>query len=189
MTIDLPRYTLLRRAFCVAVLLSIAFFQSCDKEDPQPVHEPEVITTVEVTLLPEGEGDAVILKFFDADGELGSTAPVITVSGPLKAATNYSAAIELRNETVNPPQRITNEVADEANDHLFCFDVTGDIGVTYLDHDGNGKPIGLFTTWEVGAAGSAQVTISLRHQAGTKTGECPGGGETDVQVTFDLDIN
>ena len=190
MTVNSSWYPLFRHTTCVAILLmTILFLESCDKDDPKPVHEPEVITTVEVTLVPDGNGIPVTLKFFDADGEQGSIAPLITVSSSLKAGTTYSAVIELQNETVNPPLDITNEVAEEADDHLFCFDVSGDIAVSYEDEDQNGLPIGLLTTWQVGAAGDGQVTLSLRHQAGTKTGECPGGGETDVEITFDVQIN
>ena len=179
----------LRHTLCAAVLLVPVFLQSCDKDDPEPVNEEEVITTVEVTLVPAGSGSPVALKFFDADGEQGSIAPLITVSSSLRASTTYSAVIELRNETVNPPLNITNEVAEEADDHLFCFDVSGDIVISYEDADRNGLPIGLFSTWQVGAAGNAQVIVSLRHQAGTKTGECPGGGESDVEITFNLAVN
>ncbi|HEU5146415.1 MAG TPA: hypothetical protein VFT90_06865 [Chryseosolibacter sp.] len=171
------------------LLFAVLPFSGCDNEDPKPVHEPEVITTVEVTLLPDAGGIPVTLKFFDADGEQGNIAPLITVSGPLKAGSSYSGVIELWNETVNPPANITEEVAEEANDHLFCFNVSGDITIGYEDEDANGFPIGVITSWSVGEAGPAEVTVSLRHQAGTKTGDCPGNGETDVEVTFDIDVN
>ena len=176
----------------ISILLAvITMFQACDKEDPKPVHEAELITTVQVTLVPEGNGIPVTLKFVDADGEQGSIAPITTVSGSLKPSTSYSAVIELKNETVNPVADITEEVAEEAEDHLFCFDASGDISVAYVeeDEDANGLPLGLLTTWTTGSAGNATVTLSLRHQPGTKTGECPGSGETDVEVTFDLVIN
>lgn len=191
MTVNMTWHTLFRHTCVVAVLiLSIVLLESCDKEDPKPVHEPEVITTVEVTLVADGSVTPVTLKFFDEDGEQGSIAPLITVSSPLKAGTTYSAVIELWNETVDPPRNVSAEVAEEADDHLFCFDVSaGDVTINYQDQDGNGRPIGMLTTWVVGAAGNAQVTVLLRHQPDTKTGECPGGGETDVQVTFDLNIN
>lgn len=176
--------------FTFLLLLFVSLlFSGCDNDDPKPVNEEEVITTVQITLVPEGSGIPVTLKFFDADGEQGSIAPLITVSGALKAGTAYSGVIELWNETENPPGNITEEVAEEAEAHLFCFGVSGDLAIAYEDEDANGDPIGLLTRWEAGAAGTAQVTVSLRHQDGTKTGECPGGGETDVQVVFDLNVN
>lgn len=177
-------------ALAAACLLGLVMmFQSCDNDDPEPVNEEELITTVEVTLLPEGGGIPVTLKFFDADGEQGNVAPLITVSSSLTASTTYAAVIELTNETVNPVADITQEVAEEAEDHLFCFNTSQNLTVEYEDQDANGLPLGLLTSWTTGSAGAASVTLSLRHQPETKTGECPGGGETDVEITFDLMVN
>ena len=50
-------------------------------------------------------------------------------------------------------------------------------------------PLGVITQWMTGAAGDAEVTVSLRHQAGTKTGDCPGSGDSDVEVVFPLNVN
>ena len=71
-------------------LLSILFiasilFTSCDNDDPEPVNEEEVITTMTATLTPVGGGGTIILKTQDLDGD-GPDAPVVTVSGSL--ATN-----------------------------------------------------------------------------------------------------
>jgi hypothetical protein len=172
----------------ILLLLAMIFFQGCDSDDPTPVNEEELITTVEIILAPEGGGDPVSLKFFDADGEQGSIAPLVTVSGPLKASTTYSAAIVLKNEAVNPVADITDEVAEEADQHLFCFDASGGISIQYDDEDVNGLRLGILTTWTTGVATEADVTISLRHQPGTKTGECPGAGETDVEVAFSITV-
>ena len=177
-----------RNVITTLFFLSIFFVQSCIREDPKPVNDQEVITTVTVTLAPDGGGDAVTLKFFDADGELGDIEPMITVSGAITASTTYVASIELLNETVSPVEAISAEIAVEAHDHLFCFDVTGSISISYEDEDKNGLPLGLITTWETGAAGEAAVTITLRHQQGTKTGACPGSGDTDVQITFPVTV-
>ena len=183
------RFQILKYISVVLVSFGLITFSGCDKDDPKPVNDQEVITTVQITLVPDGGGSPVTLKFFDADGEQGSTAPVITVSGPLTASTVYSGVIELKNETTNPVGNIAEEVAEEGDDHLFCFEPASNlISVAYADEDSNGLPLGLITTWQTGAAGTTTVTVSLRHQAGTKTGECPGSGETDVQVSFTLEI-
>jgi hypothetical protein len=170
----------------VPILLLSVLLLSCEKDEPEPVNEEEVITTVEVTLTPDGGGIPVTLKFYDADGELGSIAPLVTVSGSLKSSTTYAAEIKLLNETENPPGDISVEVKEEANEHLVCFEVTGNIVIQYLDTDANNLPLGLTTSWTTGAPGEANVTIALKHQPGTKTGECPGVGETDVEVSFSL---
>lgn len=174
--------------FTAVVLLPVVFFQACDKDDPKPVNEEEVITTVHVTLAPEGGSAVVNLVFNDPDGEHGSAPPTISVSGPLTASTTYAAVIELLNETESPAGNISEEVAEEANDHLFCFDATQNIVIHYEDEDANALPLGLITSWVTGSAGEAEVTITLRHQPGTKTGQCPGTGETDVEVTFPLSV-
>lgn len=167
--------------FCVLLLTR------CDNKDPKPVNEEEVITTFTVTLVPDDGSASVTLKFYDADGEFGSIAPVVTVSGPLKAGTQYAAVIELLNETLEPVQSVSEEIVEEADAHLFCYTTTN-VEVAYADEDANGLAIGLLTTWTAGAAGDARVEIALRHQPETKTGECPGPGETDAQVEFQLQI-
>ena len=183
------RFQILNYVSVFLVSFALVTFSGCDKDDPKPVNDQEVITTLQITLVPDGGGSPVTLKFFDADGEQGSTAPVITVSGPLSASTLYPGIIELKNETTNPVGNIAEEVAEEGHDHLFCFEAASDlVTVAYEDEDSNGLPLGLITSWQVGAAGTTTVTVSLRHQAGTKTGECPGSGETDVQVTFNVQI-
>lgn len=175
-------------ALFVVVLLSLLSFTSCDPDDPEPVNEEEVITTVEITLTPEGIGSQVILKFLDEDGEQGSIAPEITVSGPLQASTRYTTTVRFLNETSSPIEDISDEVREEGNDHLVCFASSENIVITYSDTDDNGLPLGLTTSWLTGEAGAAEVGVSLRHQAGTKTGDCPGVGETDVEVTFNLTV-
>ena len=162
----------------------IVVFQSCDKEDPKPVNDEEVITTVKITLVADGDGSVVTLTFSDPDGPLGDLDPTITASGPLKASTSYSAVMELVNDTISPAENVSEEIADEADAHLFCFSTTGNIEITYEDEDEKGLPLGLVTSWAIGAAGAGEVTVTLRHQPGTKTGECPGTGETDVEISF-----
>jgi len=170
------------------LLLSLLVFHGCKMDDPEPVNEEEVITTVLVTITPPGGGSPVVLKFMDPDGEQGSNVPVITVSGPLKAASQYTTTIGLLNETVTPAEDVSEEVEEEGSDHLICFDPSENITIGYEDEDENGLPLGLTTTWLTGEPGPGEVTISLRHQAGTKTGDCPGAGETDVEVTFNVTV-
>lgn len=176
-----------RNKFVAMLMFAVFCIPGCDSEDPKPVNEEEVITTLEVTLVPGDGGAAVTLKFYDADGEFGSVAPVVTVSGPLKAGVTYAAAISLLNETNEPAESISEEIAAEADAHLFCF-TARNLEIAYADEDENGLAIGLLTSWTAGAVGPAAVEITLRHQPGTKTGACPGTGETDAQVSFQLQV-
>jgi hypothetical protein len=168
------------------LVLSVLFFASCKNDDPKPVNEQEVVTTVMLTLIPGNAGRPVNMKFFDEDGQRGMISPVYTVSGSLKASTTYSATVTLLNETVSPALDILREIEAESGEHLFCFDIIGGITINYDDEDDNGLQLGVLTSWVTGPAGEAEVTVSLRHQPGTKTGECPGEGATDVEATFNL---
>jgi hypothetical protein len=193
----------LTRFFAGSILLATMLLVSCG-DDPEPTNEEELITTLLVTLTPNDGGDDVTLKFYDADGD-GPIAPVYTynpnIAGPNSAAVlqlnkSYSASIVLLNETENPVEDVTEEIEEEADEHLFCFSTTltglaivpADTEANYIA-GGSTKPVGLLTTWSVGSAiGTGTVTIILRHQPGTKTGTCPGSGETDIEVTFNVTI-
>lgn len=174
---------------CGITLLSLTMLSSCS-EDPQPVNEEELITTLIVDLTPTSEGDAVQLKFYDEDGE-GALDPVITPNlAQLTTGKTYTATLTLKNESVTPADDVTLEIEEEKNDHLFCFAISGtDVTVGYDDEDDHGNPVGLQTRWTTGDAGDAgTVTITLRHQPDTKDGSCPGSGDTDIEVSFNVQI-
>ena len=178
----MPKLTNLFTFFTGVFLFALA---SCGN-DPQPVNEEEVITTFSIDLQPNGGGSNVLLRFYDPDGN-GSSAPMVTVSGPLVANHSYTANLEILNETATPDVNVKSEILAEADDHLLCYTVTGiDIAITPTDKDSNNLPIGLQSVWQVGAAGSGTVKVQLRHQPGTKTGDCPGGGDTDLDVSFNV---
>ena len=178
--------------FLALLMLGGIFLLSCssDDNDPEPVNEEEVITTMTVTLAPQGGGNTVTLQTRDIDGD-GPGAPVITVSGNLAASTTYNGSIELLNETETPAEDITEEVEEEDDEHQFIFQVTGSLtAVDYADADGNGNPVGLAFTLETGAAGSGTITITLRHEPtkpndGTLAG---AGGETDIAQAFTVTV-
>ncbi|MBT1698595.1 hypothetical protein KK083_17010 [Fulvivirgaceae bacterium PWU4] len=170
--------------FLVATLLLV---MACG-DDPKPVNEEEVITTMTLTLTPVGGGNSVTLKFYDEDGD-GSIQPVKTVSGPLAAYTTYEGLITLLNETATPAGDITAEVKNEASDHLFCFTTSNvNLTVNAKDKDSNNLPLGIETSWVTGAVSTGTVKVVLRHQPGEKTGNCPGGGDTDIEVDFNVTV-
>jgi len=179
----------IRPTLSTLLLLLPVLFYSCS-EDPKPVNEEELITTLTVDLTPIGGGDAIQLKFYDEDGA-GAIDPSITpILALLTAGKTYDAELTLKNESVVPADDITLEIEEEKNDHLFCFVASGtDVTIGYNDEDENTNPIGLSTTWTAGNAGSeGTVKITLRHQPGTKDGSCPGTGDTDIEVTFNVQI-
>ena len=176
-------------------LFSILFFTACEKEDPIVPNEEELITTLIYTLTPVGGGSPVEFRFTDLDGD-GGDAPVIT-NGTLSANTTYSGVITLLNETESPADVISEEVADEAEDHQFFYALNSfgfDGNIAYADADGNGNPIGLQTTFTIGAPSTASLTITLRHEpdksaTSVSDGDITNaGGETDIEVTFEVNV-
>ena len=66
--------------FLATAIFATVLFVSCSNDDdtPEPVNEEEVITTLTVTLSPNGGGTAITLQTRDLDGD-GPNAPVVTV--------------------------------------------------------------------------------------------------------------
>ena len=101
----------------------------------------------------------------------------------------------LLNELESPAEDITVEVQEEAEEHQFFFqnNISGLI-IAYTDEDENGHPIGLSSKISTTGSGSGTITVTLRHEpnktaAGVSTGEITNaGGETDIEVTFDVEI-
>ncbi len=165
---------------------------SCDKDDPEIPHEEELITTLIYTLTPDNGGSDVVLSFKDLDG--GGKDPVIATEA-LQANMTYTGVIKLLNELESPAHDISEEVEEEADEHQFFFSTTVEgLIITYTDEDDNGKPLGLENQLVTGDAGSGQLTIILRHEpaknaAGVSEGDITNaGGESDIEVTFDIDV-
>lgn len=176
----------------VALLLTGSLFVACSNDDdaPEPVNEEETITTMTVTLVPQGGGATITLRSQDLDGD-GPNAPVITVSGNLAANSTYDGSIVLLDETATPAENITEEVEEEAEEHQFIYVVSGSItGVAYTDQDGNGNPVGLSFELSTGDAGNGTLGVTLRHEpAKPNDGTLAGaGGETDIAQTFSVTV-
>lgn len=174
------------------VFFSGLLFTACSSDDdiPAPVNEEEVITTMTVSLSPDGGGTPIILKTVDLDGD-GPNPPVITVSGNLMAGSTYNGSIVLLNETVSPADNITEEVEEEADEHQFFYTVGSGLDVTteYTNFDGDGNPLGTEFTLTAGVAGSGTLTFTLRHEPKKpNTGLVDAGGETDIAASFSVII-
>lgn len=174
------------------LFIAATVFTSCNDNDPAPVNEEEVITTLIATLTPQGGVTDITLQSQDLDGD-GPNAPVITVSGNLAANTTYNGIMRVLNETETPAENVTLEVESEGDEHQFFF--TSDnslVTTTYTDMDANNNPIGITFTLTTTNAGTGNLTITLRHQptktaAGVSGGDITNaGGETDVEATFPI---
>lgn len=174
-------------------ILSLIVLSACSSDDtPDPVLEEEVITTMTITLSPNGGGTDITLKSQDLDGD-GPNAPVLTVSGDLAAGVTYNGSIELLNETENPAEDITEEVEELSDEHQFFYTITGGLDVTtaYTNFDGNSNPLGTEFTLTTGAASSGTLTFTLRHEPKKPNDGslADAAGETDIDATFNIDIN
>lgn len=168
---------------------------SCSSDDPEIVNQEELITTLKITLTPQGGGDAVILESKDLDGD-GPIEPKTTVSGNLQVNKTYAGVVLLLNETLTPAEDITLEVEEEGVDHQFFYTFSNSIAtVNYTDFDANNKPIGITFSLTTTSADVGNLTVILRHlpnKAGTGVSAgsiTNAGGETDVEATFSLTVN
>ena len=185
--------------FLTLAFISILSFNACSSDDddaiPTPVNEEEVITTLNLTLTPQGGGTPIIIQMQDADGD-GSDVPVFTypgglAAGILDAGITYNGEIELLNVTEDPAEDITEEVEEESDEHQFFYTASSDLDVTttYTNFDNNGNNLGTEFILEAGAVSNGTITFTLRHEP-TKpnTGLSDAGGETDIEVTFSFEI-
>jgi len=174
-------------------LFALTVFFACEKDEPEIPNEEELITTVTYTLTPESGGTPVMMTFQDLDGD-GGNAPVIS-GGTLAANTTYNGSLELLNEEESPAEDITEEIEEEDAEHQFFFTTSiSGLTISYDDTDGDGNPVGLATKLATTDAGSGNITIILRHEPNKSAdGVADGtidnaGGETDIEVTFDVEV-
>lgn len=180
----------IKLSFYLPVTLLLVSLAACS-DDPETTNEEEVITTVTVTLKTSPTDlNPVVLSWDDANLNAIVDEGEITSSGALVIDEAYTASISLLNQDAD----VTEEIEEEAKDHIFCFE-SDDVDITFsgFDTDSNGQRLGLTSTWTTGDASTGTVNIKLRHQPGFKTGDCPlpgdpAPGETDVDITFDLEI-
>tara|TARA_B100000767_G_scaffold258591_1_gene267463 strand:- start:5499 stop:6059 length:561 start_codon:yes stop_codon:yes gene_type:complete len=176
------------------VFFTLLLLGSCSNDDdeiPVVVNEEELITTLTVTLVPEGQiGSIVTLTLRDLDGD-GPDEPVKTVSSSLSAGVSYYGSISLLNESESPAEDITEEVEEEADEHQFFYTIGSGLEVTATatNFDSAGNPLGTEFSLVAGGGSSGSLTFTLRHEP-TKpnNGLSTAGGETDIEATFSLSI-
>jgi hypothetical protein len=179
----------MNKLYIVLVIFSIisAILSSCKKEDPEtpplPTNEEELITTFKIVFTdPNGINPAYEAIFRDVDGA-GGNQPTAFDTIRLKPNSTYNASIQFLNESVSPIDTITNEILQEAGDHLICYNISGaNVSIQRTDSDGVFE-IGLLSTWTTLSNSSGNVTISLKHQPGIKNGNCDLG-DSDIELNF-----
>lgn len=181
------------RFFLMAGLAAFALTSCSDENEPEPVNEEELITTVSI-VFSGTNGETKTFTFQDLDGT-GPLAPEVTID-TLSANTTYSANVLFLNATETPAESITDEVRKEDKDHQVFFQIENGLNLAhaYNDADGEGNPLGLLNDFVAGDASSGKLTIILRHEPnksaeGVSDGNIANaGGETDIEVEFDVII-
>lgn len=180
-----------RLNYLLFAFVLMIFATSCgEDEDPLIENEEEVITAMTLTLFPNGPQETITLGFSDPDGD-GGNDPMFSTTGQLVANASYRGQLSFANED----GAIDAEIVDEGIDHQVFYQAEGGLNMTlsYLDFDLLSQPLGLMADVTTGAAGSGQLTITLRHEP-TKNPivaiDRPdlAGGETDVEVTFEVTV-
>lgn len=183
--------------FILAMIVAGSIFTGCKKDEdtvptpPAPANEGEVLTTFTLYFTDSANAANIVSATFrDPDGDGGNPFTQFD-SIHLQANTTYYAQVVILNETTSPADSISNEILEEANDHLFFYTVTGaNALVTITDLDSNTPtplPIGLQTKWRTGAISNGTTQIILKHQPGVKDGSF-APGSTDIDLTFQTTI-
>ncbi|MGL5891528.1 MAG: type 1 periplasmic binding fold superfamily protein [Bacteroidia bacterium] len=165
----------------------------CKKDDDQVTVPPpvingqEIINSLQLLVTDSATGNPVdTVIFLDPDGD-GSGVPTIWDTLRLQASTTYLVDVILLNTLESPADTVSNEVANEADEHQFFFSFTGaTITHTYLDNDGGTPPlpVGLINKFRTGVASTGTTQVILKHQPdGIKDGNV-ATGDTDIDVTF-----
>lgn len=191
--------TIQKTKFYALVFAAALTFTSCSNDDdPIPVNEEELITTVTAIYTPVGGGTAITLQYKDLDGE-GANAPIISVSGAFAKNTTYNGQVTFKNELANPLEDITPEISEEGVDHQLFYQTTGTLpAITYAtansNFDENGNPIGLQSVFSTTDSATGNLTITLRHNpnksaTNVSSGDISNaGGSTDAEVSFTIAV-
>jgi hypothetical protein len=176
----------------LVVGIMVLLMQCKSADNPLPSDENEQITRVNLVFTEEGTANEEVFSWSDPDGDGGNPATIDEIT--LKPNTTYTLWIEVLDETKNPVGDITEEVWEEADEHLFVFTPNPATLLTYeySDEDDNGFPVGLVGKVKTLDASAGKLQVELRHQPpvnGTpvKNGS-PNRGSADIDVTFGVKV-
>ena len=169
------------------LLTLLAVFQSCKKDDPEVINEEEEINRVTLQVTPSG-GTATSYTWNDGDGALRIN---------LTANTAHEVKVFFYDASdANDIEDITEEVREEADEHLVFYDIASSAPVQVSaasndTQDEDNVPVRLITTWTTTAAGNTNAKLYLIHEPTNKAGTSRSaiGGETDVEVDLAITVN
>ena len=173
----------------VALFFGLVSVVSC-KKDPVDPNESELITTVKVKLTEKVSGVQTVFEFKDLDG-VGGAAPSKFDEIVLARGKVYDCTLQLLNESANPVDDITLEVAAEGVDHQIYLTPSNALAViSNFNLDAKGLPLGITSTWTAAAAaGTGTINVTLKHKPGVKAaGDLVSKGDTDISIDFKLSV-
>lgn len=186
------------------IAASLLVLTACSKDDPEHIHEGEVITRVSLTFtnLADSSTETIVWNDdhagddhdHDHDHDHGGEGEHVEVD--LAPNSTYSVQIKFENAS-NPSdvEDITLEVIEEADEHQVFFEIVDLNNLTIVsadddEKDSEGNSLNIKTTWTTTAAASGDVRAYLIHEPSSKTGTTRDdfGGEIDVQVDYEVHI-
>ena len=198
------------------MVLSLSLFgcdDPSDSETEQHTHdhdhndESEVMTRLELAFAPDDGATPVVAEFSDPDGDggvSGTADPIV-----LRPRTSYELRLRVFNDLVDPPEDVTIELREEAEEHQVFFAgdaigrtmtvVYGDTESMYADDlVGDDLPVGLVSSVTTLDSGTGSLLVQLQHlpDLNGEPVKVPGledrypdlPGWPDLVVTFDLDV-
>ncbi|MEZ4382121.1 MAG: hypothetical protein R3A79_12290 [Nannocystaceae bacterium] len=194
-----------------SVLLSFLLLSACEDHDHDHDHENETISRVSLTFSPTDGGAARTFTFDDPDGDGGVSGAYERIE--LSAGVTYELTLRFENALVDPPENITEEIEEEAEDHMVFIvgDVVGPASAAAMplvsqsyadlesDYAGNATgedlPVGLVHHIDAVAAGEGSLRVLLRHLpplhgVAQKSGDLPSdlAAGRDLPGSVDVDV-
>ena len=161
---------------------------SCKKAEDTPmeeINEVELFTTVILDFVAQ-DSTAAEFSFtaVDLDGEGGNPIEIDAVELP--ANTEFKLTLTFLDESGDEVVNMTEEVLDEDDEHLVCFNTSTDITIMPTDTDGM-YAVGIENDVTTQDPTEGELMVTLKHQPGVKDGTC-APGETDIEVTFPVTV-
>lgn len=191
----------------IALCLLVLIF-ACSKDDPDPVHEEEVITKVTLEVSKEGSSNLTTYTFEveghdhdheeeDHDEEDDDDHEGDHIEIELEANSTYNVSISFYNDSdPDNVENITSEIIEEKDEHQIFYEITDELSGFSIASasndtlDSNGNPLFIKSTWTTTEETSGEVVGYLIHEPTSKTGNTRTdfGGATDVEIEFEVHV-
>ena len=184
----------------IAFIILILFIASCDKDEPEEIHEHEELSRVTLKVTNEHDSSDVTTYTFEVEDHDHdhSVSDTHDDHDEIELSANSSYLFEIRfynDEDPSKPEDITLEVIEEKDEHHVFYELTDGANITVESGtgdtlDSNSNPLNLVTRWTTTAAGVADVEAYLIHDPTSKTGTSRDdfGGATDVEIEFEAHV-